>query len=89
MNNSLTDIIKDKAENIWFAPDYVKDIGDTLRGVWRSNLSAEKTNEQALIKYSTIEAFFMLEDRVGNIWIGTRNTGLYRFDGKILTSFSE
>jgi len=89
MNNSLTDIIKDKAGNIWFASDYVKDIGDTLRGVWRSNLSAEKTNEQALIKYSTIEAFFMLEDRVGNIWIGTRNTGLYRFDGKILTSFSE
>jgi len=57
--------------------------------VWRSNLSAEKTNEQALIKYSTIEAFFILEDRVGNIWIGTRNTGLYRFEGKIFTSFSE
>jgi len=31
MNNSLTDIIKDKAENIWFASHYVKDIGDTLR----------------------------------------------------------
>ena len=31
----------------------------------------------------------MLEDREGNIWFGTRNMGLYRFDGKTFTSFSE
>jgi len=32
---------------------------------------------------------FMLEDKKGNIWFGTRNTGLYRFDGSVFTSFSE
>ena len=89
INNSLNDILKDKAGNIWFASDYGKYIGDTLGGVWRSNVSAEKTNEQPFIKLSTIEAFFMLEDSARNIWVGTRNTGLYRFNGKTFTSFSE
>ena len=28
-------------------------------------------------------------DKNENIWIGTRNTGLYQFDGKSFTNFSE
>ncbi|WP_394351059.1 hypothetical protein [Spirosoma arboris] len=31
----------------------------------------------------------MLEDKSGNFWIGTRNTGLCRYDGKTFISFSE
>jgi len=34
-------------------------------------------------------AWCMVEDRDKNIWIGTRNMGLYRFDGKSFTRFSE
>jgi ligand-binding sensor domain-containing protein len=35
------------------------------------------------------DVWSILEDRTGNLWIGTKNTGLYRFDGKSFTSFSE
>lgn len=31
----------------------------------------------------------MLEDKSGKIWIGTRNIGLYRFDGKTFSGFSK
>ena len=30
-----------------------------------------------------------LQDKKGNLWFGTRNTGLYKFDGKNFTNFSE
>ena len=31
----------------------------------------------------------ILEDKTGNIWVGTRQTGLYLFDGKGFISYSE
>jgi ligand-binding sensor domain-containing protein len=31
----------------------------------------------------------ILEDKSGSLWIGTRNTGLSRYDGKAFTKFSE
>jgi ligand-binding sensor domain-containing protein len=31
----------------------------------------------------------IVEDNKGNIWVGTRNTGLYMFDGKSFVKFSE
>lgn len=31
----------------------------------------------------------ILEDKTGNIWVGTRETGLYLFDGKIFINYSE
>jgi ligand-binding sensor domain-containing protein len=30
-----------------------------------------------------------LEDRAGNIWVGTRNTSLFRYDGKTFTNYTE
>jgi ligand-binding sensor domain-containing protein len=35
------------------------------------------------------DVWSMLEDSTGNLWIGTRNTSLYRYDGKSFISFSE
>lgn len=87
LNNSLTNILKDKAGNIWIASDYGKFVGDTLGGVWCYRQS--EAGEKAFTKITAKEVFFMLEDRAGNIWLGTRNTGLYRYDGKTLTNFSE
>jgi len=31
----------------------------------------------------------ILKDTAGNIWLGTRNTGLYRYDGKTFAKYSE
>ena len=86
---SLTNILEDKAGNIWIASDYGKSPGDTLGGLWRSNLPADKTAELTFTKVTNKEVFFMLEDKDNNIWLGTRATGLHRYDGKILANFTE
>jgi ligand-binding sensor domain-containing protein len=31
----------------------------------------------------------ILEDKTGNLWVGTRETGLYLFDGKKFINYSE
>gem|GEM_PF-7039568 len=31
----------------------------------------------------------LLEDSTGNLWLGTRKMGLYRYDGESFTSFAE
>ncbi|MBK7500483.1 MAG: hypothetical protein IPI19_15700 [Ignavibacteriales bacterium] len=30
-----------------------------------------------------------MEDKTRNLWVGTRETGLYLFDGKIFINYSE
>jgi ligand-binding sensor domain-containing protein len=84
LNNSLTAILKDKAGHIWMSSDYGNFVGDTLGGVWCYKLAA-----QAFSKITAKEVFFMLDDGAGNIWLATRNTGLYRYDGKTFTNFGE
>jgi ligand-binding sensor domain-containing protein len=44
-------------------------------------LSTEKMNN------SSVECLFV--DKDNNIWIGTREVGLYRYDDKTLTAFTE
>jgi ligand-binding sensor domain-containing protein len=88
LNNSLTAILKDKAGNLWMASDYGNSVGDTLGGMWCHKHSS-KTDEGGFTKITSKEVFFMLEDTAGNVWLGTRNTGLYRYDGKTLINFSE
>ena len=88
LNNSLSSILKDKSGNIWMAADYGTVVGDTLGGVWCYKPASE-AGEKAFTKITAREVSFMLEDRTGSIWLGTRNTGLYRYDGKTLRCFSE
>jgi hypothetical protein len=56
-------------------------------GAWCYNPSSE-AGEKAFAKITAKEVFFMLEDRVGDICLGTRNIELYRYDRKTLTNFS-
>ena len=88
-NGSLTYILEDKAGNILIASDYGNEAGDSLGGLWRSNLPTDKTVERTFTKITNKEIFFMLEDKDNNIWLGTRGTGLYRYDRKTVTAFSE
>jgi ligand-binding sensor domain-containing protein len=88
LNNSLSSVLKDKSGNIWIASDYGQIVGDTLGGVWCYKPSSE-AGEKAFTKITAREVSFMLEDSTGNIWLGTRNTGLYRYDGKAFTNFCE
>jgi len=77
----ITDIVKDKAGNIWFS-------GDEKGGLWRFDGKSftKFTTNDGLGQYGI---WCIVEDRAGNLWLGTRNTGLYRYDGKSFTNFSE
>ncbi|MFA6149942.1 MAG: two-component regulator propeller domain-containing protein [Chitinophagaceae bacterium] len=86
LNNSLTTILKDKSGNIWVASAYGKNKGDTLGGAWYFNPSAAKAT---MTKVTNREVLFMLEDKSNFIWLATSSTGLYRYDGKNMVSFTE
>jgi ligand-binding sensor domain-containing protein len=89
INGSLNYILEDHAGNLWVASDYGNNIGDTLGGLWHSNLSPDKTPEKTFTKITNKEVYFILEDKDHTIWFGTRDIGLYRFDGKKIICFSE
>jgi ligand-binding sensor domain-containing protein len=78
-------ILEDKAGNIWFTGK-MRMFGGT-GGIWRydgnscTNFTQDGVGDYAI--------WSMVADNAGNIWIGTNNTGLYRFDGKTFTDFSE
>lgn len=82
-------IIQDKTGNIWFGTE----AGDpskreTEGGVWRyDGRIFENFSTKDGLNHNGV--WSLLEDKAGNIWIGTRNTGLSRFNGKTFTSFSE
>lgn len=89
IKGSLNAILEDKAGNLWVASDYGKEMGDTLGGLWHSKVSVSNPTELKFTKIFNKEVFFILEDRDNNIWFSTRNMGLYRYDRKTLTKFSE
>lgn len=85
----VTVIREDKTGNIWFGTEH-GDITkrETLGGLWKYDGKTFKnfTTKDGL---SYIGVWCIVEDKSGNIWVGTRNTGLCCYNGKIFTSFSE
>jgi len=86
---SLTDILEDKSGNLWVASDYGNEIGDRLGGLWRGTSSASSIEKMTFTKVTDKTICSMVEDKDGSIWLGARGMGLFRYDGKELTTFSE
>jgi ligand-binding sensor domain-containing protein len=86
---TVLSIIQDKSGTIWFGTE----AGDeskrsTEGGIWRYDGKVFQ-NISTKDDLSHPAVWSILEDKAGNFWIGTRSTGLCRYDGKTFTSFSE
>lgn len=86
---SINYILEDKAGYLWISSDYGKERGDTLGGLWHSNSTSTDLSEKTYTKIFNKEVYFVLEDKSNNIWFSTTNMGLYCYDRKTLTKFSE
>ncbi len=88
-SNNVNSIIEDQQGDIWFTsipssqPEEIKE-----GGVCRYD-------GQVFTKYPKIEGlneksyYSICEDKLGNIWIGAANSGVYRYDGEKFTLFNE
>jgi ligand-binding sensor domain-containing protein len=76
-NGLVAKIIEDKRGNILFGGD--------------GGLSRYDGKSFTCFKDGLINPWIwaILEDKTGNLWVGTRETGLYLFDGKIFINYSE
>lgn len=73
----------DSKGNIWFSGGENDDY--TNEGyIWKYDGSHLDSIPARNMKYSV---WSILEDNMGNLWFGTRNAGLFRFDGKNYTEF--
>lgn len=81
-------VITDRAGNIWFSGNENKDGYSADNGIWRfdGKSYANFTTKDGLGNYGV---WCMLQDKTGHIWVGTRNIGLYRYDGNRFERFSE
>lgn len=77
----------DSRGNVWFSGGEKNDGYSSDGGLWLyDGKDLKRFSANNLGGYGV---WTMLEDRAGNIWFGTRNNGLYRYDGKEFVSFSE
>lgn len=81
-------MLVDKAGNIWFdGGEHDNGYGGD-GGIWRYD-GKSFTNFTVKDGLGDYSVWSMVEDKAGHIWVGTRNNGLYRFDGTTFTAFSE
>lgn len=81
-------VLADKKGNLWFGGEEKLSTVENEGGIWYYDGKTFKnfTNNDGISKYSV---WSILEDKNGTFWIGTRNCGLYRYDGQNFAAFSE
>lgn len=81
-------LLKDSAGNIWFDGGEKQNTIESNDGLWIYDGKTFKNInfQDTFIHYSV---WSIMEDSNGYIWIGTRNCGLYRYDGKECVRFFE
>lgn len=84
----INTILRDKEGTIWYAYDFTDNQDIYKGGFWNFN---EKSFHEFAKKdgLANISIFSLLEDQAGNIWIGTRNCGLFRFNGKKINRYTD
>jgi ligand-binding sensor domain-containing protein len=81
-------ILVDASGNIWFNGEEKLSTIVNEGGIWCYDGKTFK-NYTIINGISKYAVFNMLQDRNGYIWFGTRNTGLYMFDGKKFINYSK
>ncbi len=85
-HDTITAMMQDKAGNLWLGLNSNHMENDGKGGVWRYDPAADQKGNKALRLFTTKDGlshncvFCITEDRAGNIWFGTRFTGLCRYD---------
>ncbi|HYF02390.1 MAG TPA: two-component regulator propeller domain-containing protein [Patescibacteria group bacterium] len=82
-------LLQDISDNIWFGSEFSDPARrESLGGLWRYDGKSFKnfTMQDGLAHNSV---WSIVEDNSGNLWVGTRKTGLSRFDGETFTTLSE
>jgi len=81
-------LLQDRSGNIWFSGEEHDNGYAGVDGVWRYD-GTNCTNFTTKDGMGDYGVWCILEDIKGNIWFGTRNNGLYMYDGKSFTCYSE
>lgn len=81
-------LLVDQKGQIWFSGEEQPNGYEGSGGIWcyDGKEFTNYTSEDGIGQYSV---WSMVEDRLGNIWFGTRNSGLYKYDGKTFTNYTE
>jgi ligand-binding sensor domain-containing protein len=87
----ITRIIEDRKGNLWFggAGGISRYDGKSFTHFTVKDGLVNHDPRLFLGNKKGDEVWSILEDKTGNLWIGTRNTALYRYDGKSISRFSE
>lgn len=83
----VVSFLGDSKGNVWFGSTFRDEKGRTQGCLTRYDGKTISQFPLEGLDNTSISNIF--EDRSGNIWIGSRNVGIYRYDGHTITDFTD